>query len=159
MSSKVSFPVRLLLPLTLIACVTVPRSIHAASSSEVLLDDAALTQLETRAQAAQPKEQCFLYAELVHDLTEIAGKQLAEGDTDHVSVTLRRIDSISQKIHMALARDTKRLKSAELLMHHTTRRLADMLHIASNDDREVLQSTLKHLDTVQSELLAQVFVH
>jgi hypothetical protein len=139
--------------------VTVPRSIHAASTSEAILDDAALTQLETRAQAAQPKEQCFLYAELVHDLTEIAGKQLADGDTDHVSVTLRRIDTISQKIHMALARDTKRLKSAELLMHHTTRRLADMLHIASNDDREVLQSTLKHLDTVQSELLAQVFVH
>ena len=158
MSSKVSFPVRPLLFLAFLACVAAPRSAHAASNAEVLLDENALTQLETRAQAAQPKEQCFLYAELVHDLTEIAGKQLADGDTDHVGKTLRRIDSISQKIHMALARDTKRLKNAELLMHHTTRRLADMLHIASSDDREVLQSTLKHLDTVQSELLAQVFV-
>ena len=159
MSFQVSSLFRPLLLVALLACVSVPRSIHAASSAEVILDENALTQLETRAQAAQPKEQCFLYAELVHDLTEIAGKQLADGDTDHVSATFRRIDSISQKIHMALARDTKRLKNAELLMHHTTRRLADMLHIASNDDREVLQSTLKHLDTVQSELLAQVFVH
>src|ERR1700712_3500557 len=101
MSSKVSFPVRPLLLLTLLACVAAPRVVHAASSAEVLLDENALTQLENRAQAAQPKEQCFLYAELVHDLTEIAGKQLADGDTDHISATFRRIDAISQKIHMA----------------------------------------------------------
>jgi hypothetical protein len=34
-----------------------------------------------------------------------------------------------------------------------------MLHVASDDDRVVVQSTLKRLDTVQSELLAQVFIH
>jgi hypothetical protein len=101
----------------------------------------------------------LLYAELVHNLTERAGKQLSDGESEQASATFKRIDALTQKIHMSLARDTKRLKNAEMLMHHTTRRLADMLHIASNDDRVVLQSTLKQLDKVQSELLAQVFVH
>jgi hypothetical protein len=140
-------------------CVTIPPPARAASTGEVILDDAALNQLEARAEGAQPREQCFLYAELVHDLTEIAGKQLANGEDDHANATFHRIEALAQKIHMSLARDTKRLKNAELLMHHTTRRLADMLHIASGDDRVVLQSTLKRLDTVQSELLTQVFVH
>jgi hypothetical protein len=115
-------------------------------------------QLEARAESAQPREQCFLYAELVHHLTERAGKELADGESDQANATLRRIDTLAQKIHMSLARDTKRLKNAELLMHHTTRRLADMLHVAPSDDRPVLESTLKRLDTVQNELLTQVFV-
>lgn len=130
-----------------------------ASNPEILLDEVSLTQLESRAQAAQPREQCFLYAELVHSLTEIAGKQLADGDSVSASVTLKRIDTLAQKIHMTLAKDTKRLKNAELLMHHTTRRLSDMLHIAALEDQPIVQSTLKRLDTVQTELLAQVFVH
>jgi hypothetical protein len=131
----------------------------ATATDEAILDDVALTQLETRALSAPPREQCFLYAELVHDLTEIAGKQLADGANTQASATFRRIDALAQKIHMSLARDTRRLKNAEMLMHHTTRRLADMLHVAPDEDRVVLQSTLARLDTVQSELLTQVFVH
>jgi len=156
------FPVRSVIrPVCIFAtllCVSIPPPARAASSGEAILDDAALNQLEARAESAQPREQCFLYAELVHDLTEIAGKQLASGDDDHANATFHRIEALAQKIHMSLARDTKRLKNAELLMHHTTRRLADMLHIASSDDRPLLQSTLKRLDTVQAELLTQVFV-
>lgn len=131
----------------------------AASNEEAALDANALMQLETRAETAQPREQCFLYTELVHNLTEIAGRQLAQGDSDLASITLKHIASIAQKIHMSLARDTKKLKSAELMLHHTTRRLSDMVHVASSDDRPVLQSTLQRLDAVQSELLAQVFAH
>jgi hypothetical protein len=159
MGSEVRCIARPLFLITLLLCVAAPLKAHAANFDEVILDDAALTQLEARAEAAQPREQCFLYAELVHNLAERAGKELSDGENDQASATFKRIDTLAQKIHMALARDTKRLKNAELLMHHTTRRLADMLHIAANDDRPVLQSTLKRLDTVESELLAQVFVH
>lgn len=150
---------RPLVLLTLPLFLSVTPAARAASSNEVLLDSAALLQLEARAQAAQPREQCFLYTELVHNLTELAGRQIADGHDDEASATLRHIDDIAQRIHMALARDTKRLKNAELLLHHTTRRLSDMLHAAPGDDRPVLQSTLQRLDTVQSELLSKVFEH
>ena len=160
MGSAIGSIARPLSLLTILLCVAVPSTARAASSSDAaLLDDIALTQLETRAQAAPPREQCFLYTQLVNDLTEVAGKQLAAGDSTQASATIRRIDAFAQKIHMSLARDTKRLKNAEMLMHHTTRRLADMLHVAPNEDRPVLQSTLTRLDTVQTELLTQVFVH
>jgi hypothetical protein len=159
MGSEVRSTARPFLLVTILLCVVAPSSARAINLDEVILDDAALIQLEARAEAAQPREQCFLYAELVHNLTERAGKQLANGESEQASTTFKRIDALAQKIHMSLARDTKRLKNAEMLMHHTTRRLADMLHVASNDDRVVVQSTLKRLDTVQSELLAQVFVH
>jgi hypothetical protein len=159
MGSEVRSITRPFIFIAILLCFAAPLRARAVSLDEMILNDAALTQLEARAEAAQPREQCFLYAELVHNLTERAGKQLSDGENEQASATFKRIDALTQKIHMSLARDTKRLKNAEMLMHHTTRRLADMLHIASNDDRVVLQSTLKQLDKVQSELLAQVFVH
>jgi hypothetical protein len=57
-------------------------SLPARSSSvdENLPDAQALAQLELRAQQAGPRDQCFLYTELVHTMTEIAGKQMLNGD-------------------------------------------------------------------------------
>lgn len=133
------------------------RPAHASGADEVILDTAAITQLEQRAESAQFKEQCFLYTEVLHDLTEIAGKQLAAGQDEQVAGTLKHIDVVTSKIQQALAKDAKRLKNAEMLVEHTARRLADMLHITSGDQRVAFQSTLQRVNAVQTSLLGQVF--
>ena len=92
-------------------------------------------------------------------MTEIAGKQMVDGDTDQASATLKKIEYYAQLIHLGLARDTKRLKNAEMLMHHTTRRLGEYLRRASGEDKPTLQATLKQLNVVQDEILTQVFNH
>ena len=131
---------------------------HAAAIDENI-DAQSIASLETRAQTANPREQCFLYTELVHKMTEQAGKQIVDGDTNAASATLKKIEHYAQMIHMHLANDTKRLKNAEMLMHHTTLRLTAFLHISSGDDRDVVKATLARLDVVQDELLTQVFAH
>lgn len=118
-----------------------------------------IAQLELKAAQAKPREQCFLYTELVHSMTQLAGKQFVDGDIEAASATLKKVEHYAQLIHMNLANDTKKLKDAEMLMHHTTVRLSDFLHQASSDDRPVLQATLKQLDHVHDELLTQVFAH
>ncbi len=60
-------------------------------------------QLELRAQQANPRDQCFLYTELVHTMTEIAGKQMLNGDTDQATATLKKVDHYAQLIHIDLA--------------------------------------------------------
>jgi hypothetical protein len=145
----------LLLPLLLSASV----SVHAAGTDENLPDAQGLIQLEQKAQQASPRDQCFLYAELVHVMTEMAGKQMLSGDYEQASATLKQVNAYAQLIHMDLASNTKRLKNAEQLMHHTTYRLSEYLHQASSEDRDTLKATLKQLDQVHDELLAQVFKH
>ena len=132
---------------------------RAASIDTILPDEQMLVQLEQRAQQAQPREQCFLYTELVHVMTEIAGKEMLDGNVEQASAMLKRVEHYAQLIHLGLANDTKRLKSAEQLMQHTTYRLNGLLRAASSDDRETLKSTLKQLDQIQGELLTQVFKH
>jgi phage terminase large subunit len=119
------------------------------------VDAVAISALATKASLASPKEQCFLYAELVHRMTELAGHQMKDGQD--ASATLRGIRDYTQKIHLGVAKDTKRLKNAQILMEHTAFRLNEYLHSAAIDDRPVLESTLKNLNQVQDELMLQVF--
>jgi hypothetical protein len=65
-------------------------------------------------------------------------------------------------IHSNLASDVrklKNLKNAEMLMHETTYRLGEYLHLVSSDDKAEVQAALKELDKVNDELLTQVFAH
>src|SRR6202789_1580861 len=146
-----------LLPLSLSLA---PCTAALASSVDANLPDAqALAQLELRAQQAGPRDQCFLYTELVHTMTEIAGKQMLNGDVDQASATLKKVNQYAQLIHMDLANNSKRVKNAEMLLHHTTYRLGEYLHKASSEDQATLKATLKQLDKVHDELLAEVLKH
>jgi hypothetical protein len=130
---------------------------QAFAIDERVSDPQAMAALMAKADQAQPKEQCFLYAELVHQMTELAGQQLSSGDGDHASATLRLVQHYAEKIHMGVADDGKKLKNAEQLIQHTSYRLNGILNAASYEDRQALQATLKQLEQVQTELMMQVF--
>src|SRR5271156_6285846 len=147
----------ILLPLPLFLSLCAPA--RAFSGGEILPDAQALAQLELRAQQAGPRDQCFLYTELVHTMTEIAGKQMMNGDVDQAAATLKKVNYYAQLIHISMADNTKRLKNAEMLLHHTTYRLGEYLHKASSEDQATLNATLKQLDKVHDELLAEVLKH
>jgi hypothetical protein len=135
-------------------CLTHPA--QAATSSD---NQQSLAQLEERANQASPREQCFLYAQIVHTMTEEAGKQIADGDTEEAAATLKQVNKYARLLHLNIARDAKRLKDAEELIHNTTYRLAECLHLVSGPDKASVQETLKQLDQVNDELLSQVFAH
>ena len=130
---------------------------RAFAVDERIPDPQALAALMLKADQALPKDQCFLYAELVHQMTELAGQQISAGDEDQASATLRLVQKYAEKIHMGVAEDGKKMKNAEQLMRHTSYRLNDILNAASYDDRQALQVTLKQLEQVQTELMMQVF--
>lgn len=152
--------VKQLLPLCILLSLCTPlRAAGGSLDKSVILNSQAITQLEQRAEQANPREQCFLYTELVSAMTEVAGKEIMDGDTDRASATLKKISKYAELIHTNLSHDTKRLKNAEMLMHRATFRLNEYLHQASSEDRPTLQATLKQLNQVHTELLAQVFNH
>jgi hypothetical protein len=130
---------------------------RAYAVDERMMDPQAMAALMIKADSALPKEQCFLYAELVHQMTELAGQQIIAGEGDHASETLKLVQKYAEKIHMGVAEDGKKMKNAEQLMRHTSYRLNDILNAASYDDRQALQATLKQLEQVQTELMMQVF--
>jgi hypothetical protein len=113
--------------------------------------------LESRASQAQPREQCFLYAELVHQMTELSVKQYAAGDVGKATDLLKRVQQFAQKIHLSMAQNDKRIKNAEIILSHTVFRLTEMLHSSSYEDRPVVQAALTDVSQAQKETMFQVF--
>ena len=139
--------------------LTLPCACRASSHDDTTLDAAGLQQLEQRAEHAEAREQAFLYTELIQAYTLMAGKQVADGDMEHANATLKRIEHLAALIHGGLAKNAKKVKDAEMMMHAATFRLKQCLHAASDEDQPAIASTIKELDKVHEELLAQVFAH
>ncbi|MHB1021907.1 MAG: hypothetical protein ACYC46_11255 [Acidobacteriaceae bacterium] len=142
-----------------LAVTLFPPTVLAYGIAATNPDQKAISDLESRAAHAQPKDQCFLYTELVYKMTEMAAQELSAGQSEQATATLLQVQHYADLIHMGVADNTKKLKNSELLMARTTHRLNDILHEASLEDRPVIQHTLKRLNQIQTELLMQVFRH
>ena len=146
--------------LAISALLLVSTRVHASPNPSVLLpDEQTLLQMEQHAAQASLRDQAFLYTELVHITTEIAGHQMLLGETDQASASLKRVARYADLIHLGLTHDTKRLKNAEVLMQQTTFHLTGYLRATSGEDRESLQAALRQLNKVEDELMTQVFKH
>ncbi len=150
MRSKVPLAVAVLLGVT-----TIP--LCAAGVDDKPLDLQGIQALEVRASQAQPREQCFLYAELVHQMTEFSLRQYAAGDVANATGMLKRVQQMAQKIHLSMANNDKRLKNTELLLSHTAFRLNEMLHSSSFEDRPLVEAALTDVNQAQNEAMMQVF--
>lgn len=150
MRSRVSLAVASLL---LVAACPVCR----AGPDDKTVDSQTIAALQARINQAQPREQCYLYAELLHQMTEFSMRQYALGNTDKANELLRQIQDISRKVHMAVSDNDKRLKNAEILLRRATFRLNEMLHSSSYEDRPLVQETLAQVSRAEHEAMLQVF--
>jgi hypothetical protein len=128
-----------------------------ASLDEKAPDPQSIAALEQKASQAGPREQCFLYAELVHEMIEYSSAQYAAGEIDKSADTLKHVNVFALKIHMAVANDEKRLKNAQILLRHTAFRLNELLHASSLEDRPLVEQTLTQVNQIQTETMMQVF--
>jgi hypothetical protein len=129
----------------------------AAGVDDKVFDQQSIDALAARASQAQPREQCFLYAQLVHEMTEFSLRQYAAGDVEKATSLLKQIQLLSNKIHLSIADDDKRLKNAQILLRHTAFRLTEMLHSSSFEDRPLVEQTLAQVNEAQTEAMMQVF--
>ena len=143
--------------LSLFSALYLSSPAHAAAIVESIPTAEGIAQLEQRASMANPREQCFLYAELIHQMTEFSLKQYSAGNVDKADAMLKRIQDLAHKVHLSVADDNKRLKNAEILLRHTAFRLNEMLHSSSFEDRPLVQETLAQVNQAESEAMLQVF--
>ena len=75
---------------------------------------------------------CFLYAELVQQMTELSIRQYAAGDVEKATGLLKHIQQYRAKNPSLPDDNDKRLKNAEMLLSHTAFRLNEMLHASKH---------------------------
>jgi hypothetical protein len=130
---------------------------RALSSDDKIPDQESITALEARIPQAQPKEQCFLYAELIHQMTEVSLHEYAAGNVDKATDMLKQIQQVAHRVHISLAEDNKRLKNAEILLRHAAFRLTEMLHSSGYEERPLVEQTLAQVNKADNEAMLTVF--
>ncbi len=146
------------IPLALLVVLTVAAiPARASGLDDKVFDQKSIDALTVKASQAQPREQCFLYAELVHQMTELSLRTYAAGDVDKAADLLKQVQKLANRIHLSIAEDNKRLKNAEILLRHTAFRLTEMLHNSSYEDRPLVEQTLAQVNQAQNEAMMQVF--
>ena len=145
-------PIAALLALCMTAC-----PVCASSPDSSPNDQQSIDALEAKAGQAQPREQCFLYAQLVQQMTELSIRQYAAGNVLKATSLLTRIQHIAQKIHLSVADNDRRLKNAEILLSRTAFRLNEMLQATSVEDRPLVEQTLAQVSQAQNATMMQVF--
>ena len=141
-----------------LAAVLLPASLAWAHGGDDRAPDAReIADLQAKVAAAAPAEQPWLYAQLVHSMTELATAQYQAGETNLASQSLKSAQTYAGKIQMNLLHDAKKLKNAEILIRHTGFRLRELLTGASLDDRPTLEATINQLNDVQTQMMLQVF--
>ncbi len=149
---------RTVLPIAALILVSLNVSlVSAASPDRSLPDQQTIEALEARANQAQPREQCFLYAQLVQQMTEMSIRQYQAGDVSRAAGLLQQIQRIARKIHLSVKDDDKRLKNAELMLSHTAFRLSEMVQASSIEDRPLVEQTLAQVTDAKNAALMQVF--
>ena len=146
---------RFVLILTLTALAAIPQAF--AADTDKSLDMQELTALAAKAERATPKDQCYLYAELVQSMSVLARQQLDNGQTAQASASLKAIQAYTAKIHTGITDKSRKLKDAQIMMRRTAFRIKELMMSASLDDQAAFQSTLKQLDQVQSQMMLAVF--
>ena len=129
----------------------------ALASDSSTPDQQTIEALELRASQAQPREQCFLYALLVRQMTELSIRQYQAGDVNKATGLLRQIQKFAQKIHRSVADNDKRLKNAELLLDRTAFRLGEMAQSSNVEDRPLVEQTLAQVTDAKNAAMMQVF--
>jgi hypothetical protein len=148
---------RFAIPATLVFLSMTSVPVCASGIDDKIPDQQSIEALAAKAKEAQPREQCFLYAELVHQMTELSVRQYAAGDVEKAAEMLKQIQGLTQKIHLSVADKDKRMRNAEILLRHTAYRLNGLLHSTSFDDPTLVAETLADVNRVQSETMMQVF--
>jgi len=144
--------------LSVFALVLVPAA-KANRPEAATLNDAVLVQMENEADHAKPREQCYLYTELVDALTETAAQQVAAGDDTEAGKTVTRLGGVIAKLQQAASRDAKKLKNAEKMLGESARKLKDLSRVANGGERDDMQAILVKLNAAHNKILSLVFLN
>ncbi|MFZ0745899.1 MAG: hypothetical protein WAM85_15930 [Terracidiphilus sp.] len=141
--------------LVLFPAIAIPAG--AISPDQKTPDQDSIAALETKIEQAPVRDQCYLYAELIHQMTEFSLRQYSAGDVQKGNALLQRVQQLAHKLHLSVADNDKRLKNAEIMLRRTAFRLNEMLHASDYENRPLLEATLAQVNQADNEAMMQVF--
>lgn len=116
-----------------------------------------IEQLKQKIEHDSEKDICIDSADLVRELVEQFNNQINAGELQPAQQTLNDIGTYADKARDGAKKSHHKLKQAELTLHKSARRLADIAQSLSVDNRQAIDEAVKKIEAADDEILNQVF--
>lgn len=120
-------------------------------------ETAQIEELKQKIAHDSEREICSHSAELVRDLVEQFNSEMNAGQLQPAQQTLSDIETYSDKARDAAKNSHHKLKQAELTLHKSARRLADIAEAAAVENRAAINAAVKRIEAADDAILNQVF--
>ena len=114
-------------------------------------------ELKQKIEHDSERDVCIDSADLVRELVEQFNNQINAGELQPAQQTLNDISTYADKAREAAKKSRHKLKQAELTLHKSARRLADIAQSLSVENRQAINDVVKSIDAADDEILNQVF--
>jgi len=118
---------------------------------------ARIEQLKQKIEHDSDRDVCINSVDLVRELVEQFNNQINAGELQPAQQTLSDIGTYADKARDAAKKSRHKLKQAELTLHKSARRLADIAQALSVENRQAIDEIVKRIEAADDEILNQVF--
>lgn len=141
----------------LIAQTQSPAATPAVLPVQAADDQNDVGALIRKAELAEQRDRCYLYARAVRLTADFAEAQVASGNREAAAQALSALGSYTTSLETALTGKDKKLKDAEILLRESAFRLKAAMLGASIDDRPAMAAALAHVNAAELHVMGAVF--
>ena len=147
--------------LLLIATLCLTSAVFAADKNKGLTQEQQATErideLKTKIDKDSEREICVDSADAVRELVEQFNNQMNAGQLQPAQKTLDDIGTYADKARDAAKNSHHKLKQAELTLHKSARRLADIAQSLAVENRQAIMLIVNRIEAADDYILNQVF--
>jgi hypothetical protein len=116
-----------------------------------------IEQLKQKIERDSERDVCIDSVDLVRELVEQFNNQVNAGELQPAQQTLNDMGTYADRARDAAKKSRHKLKQAELTLHKSARRLADIAQALSVENRQAIDEIVKRIEAADDEILNQVF--
>ena len=128
-----------------------------AVCSSARTNEEPLDSLKTRAENARPQEQPHLFATIARREVNEADHFYTAGDLPNATKAVDELVHYAARSAEAAQKTGKQLKSTEILLRETARRLDDVSKTLNFEDRPYVEAAVKQVEKSRQQILDHMF--
>lgn len=116
-----------------------------------------IEELKAKAEHKGEADRGRIYADIAHDLVELANTQFTNGESEKGQASIRDAVSYAEKAAASAEEKGHKIKNAEITLRETARRIEEVRKTLDIDDQPPLKQAVERLEALRKELLQRMF--
>jgi len=116
-----------------------------------------IDELKNKAEHKGEADRGRIYADIAHELVELANAQFTNGDPDKGQASIRSAVDYAEKSASSAEEKGHKIKNAEITLRQTARRIDEVRKTLDIDNQPPLKDAVDRLEQLRKQLLQRMF--